>query len=213
MPGKPGIIVIAGTGSAGYGRDLQGETTRVGGWGALLDDVGGGYWMGVQALAAILQSFDGRGPTTRLHNALLPSLQIGEPPQILTWLRMPTTDRTAIAALAPLVFSCAREGDPTAREILTTGAAGLAEIAAAAARRLFGARPAPVALLGGLSQISEYADAFRAAVAARAPQLSVVQGEYSALVGALALAARAQGTSPSPQWLRAAEAHGKPDLA
>jgi len=54
----PGVIVIAGTGSVAYGRDLAGHTARAGGWGFAISDEGSGYWIGRRAISAILRSRD-----------------------------------------------------------------------------------------------------------------------------------------------------------
>jgi len=42
----PGVVVVAGTGSIAYGRDSAGRAARAGGWGYLLGDEGGGFWIG-----------------------------------------------------------------------------------------------------------------------------------------------------------------------
>ena len=65
--GRPGIVVIAGTGSGAAGRDAAGRTVRVGGHGFLLGDEGGGYWIGREAVRAALRAADGTGPPTALH--------------------------------------------------------------------------------------------------------------------------------------------------
>jgi glucosamine kinase len=64
--GRPGIVVIAGTGSGAAGRDAAGRTVRVGGHGFLLGDEGGGYWIGREAVRAALRAADGTGPATAL---------------------------------------------------------------------------------------------------------------------------------------------------
>src|SRR5262245_40133550 len=61
-----GIVVVAGTGSIAYGRDARGRAARAGGWGYVLGDEGSGYWIGRQALQAVVRSADGRGPATSL---------------------------------------------------------------------------------------------------------------------------------------------------
>src|SRR5205085_1278058 len=69
MPGArdaPGIVIIAGTGSIVYGRNQRGEAARAGGWGHLIGDEGSGYWIGREALAAVMRAEDGRGPSTRM---------------------------------------------------------------------------------------------------------------------------------------------------
>ena len=52
----PGIIVIAGTGSIAYGRDANGTTARVGGWGFAVSDEGSAHWIGRAAIAAFCQA-------------------------------------------------------------------------------------------------------------------------------------------------------------
>jgi len=41
--GEPGIVTIAGTGSIAFGRNAAGSTARVGGWGYIFGDEGGGF--------------------------------------------------------------------------------------------------------------------------------------------------------------------------
>ncbi|PYR25690.1 MAG: hypothetical protein DMF92_20095 [Acidobacteria bacterium] len=62
---SPGIVVIAGTGSIVYGRNTNFDAARAGGWGHIIGDEGSGYWIGREALAAIMRAADGRGPATK----------------------------------------------------------------------------------------------------------------------------------------------------
>src|SRR5690606_8774057 len=64
--GRPGVVVIGGTGSVAFGRNAEGREHRVGGWGYLLSDEGSGFWIGREALIAVLHCMDGRGPHTIL---------------------------------------------------------------------------------------------------------------------------------------------------
>lgn len=59
LMGRPGIIVIAGTGSVVLGENEEGETARAGGMGYLFSDEGSGFWLGVQAIKAALLEKDG----------------------------------------------------------------------------------------------------------------------------------------------------------
>ena len=63
---EPGVVLIAGTGSIAYGVNEDGYAARAGGWGYVLGDEGSGYWIGRQALIAVVREADGRGPRTRL---------------------------------------------------------------------------------------------------------------------------------------------------
>jgi N-acetylglucosamine kinase-like BadF-type ATPase len=60
------VVVIAGTGSAAWGRNTAGESWQAGGWGWLTDDKGGGYWLALRGLAAACEAADGRGMATEL---------------------------------------------------------------------------------------------------------------------------------------------------
>lgn len=55
--GEDGIILISGTGSVLYGL-ANGKITRVGGWGRIIGDEGGGYWIGKRALNLLAKEFD-----------------------------------------------------------------------------------------------------------------------------------------------------------
>ena len=44
--GKPGILLLAGTGSIALGRNKNGKIARSGGWGPKRGDEGSGYWIG-----------------------------------------------------------------------------------------------------------------------------------------------------------------------
>ena len=58
---KEGIVVIAGTGSICLARKDNGEALRVGGFGHLIDDEGGAYYIGRLMLRAVVRAIDGRG--------------------------------------------------------------------------------------------------------------------------------------------------------
>lgn len=204
LSGRPGIAVIAGTGSAGYGRAGDGRTARAGGWGALLDDAGGGYWLGLRALSSVVRAHDGRANATLLTTGILQKLKIADEATILEWLRRPNIGRPEIAALSPVVFEAASLGDSIAQSIIAEGVGELVSIAKAIAERLFPQQPAEVVFTGGLSQVDQYAAAFSATLRASS-HLHCVGARYFPLVGALSLAATGAKIIPLPEWLNAAE--------
>src|SRR5688572_27615913 len=79
---EAGIVVVAGTGSIAYGRNAAGKAARAGGWGYLLGDEGGGFWIGRAALSAVVRQFDGRGPTTTLTEMVLHHMGLASPTQL-----------------------------------------------------------------------------------------------------------------------------------
>lgn len=118
----PGIVIIAGTGSIVYGRSAAGEAARAGGWGHMIGDEGSGYWIGREALAAVMRGADGRGPQTALASEILAHFQVADVsrlPRIVYDREMP---RMSVAALGPIVQSVAADGDAVATRILERAA-------------------------------------------------------------------------------------------
>lgn len=56
---KPGVLLIAGTGSIALALDGSGKMIRAGGWGPTFSDEGGGFWIGQEAIRAALRANDG----------------------------------------------------------------------------------------------------------------------------------------------------------
>lgn len=151
LAGRPGVALIAGTGSSCLGRDAEGRTHQVGGWGSLLDDVGGATWIGTQAMVAAVRAFDGRGAPTALTDAVMRHFGLAHLRELLVVVDANHLPRGARADLSPLVTEAAADGDPVACDVLARGAEALAECAAAAARVLdLGPREVLFAATGGL---------------------------------------------------------------
>src|SRR3989442_2695008 len=119
---EPGIVIIAGTGSIVYGRSTAGEAARAGGWGHMIGDEGSGYWIGREALAAVMRAADGRGPDTGLATEILAYFNVADVsrlPRIVYDREMP---RMNVAALGPIVQTVAEGGDAVAVRILERAA-------------------------------------------------------------------------------------------
>lgn len=61
-----GLVLIAGTGAAGARVANRRAVSAADGDGWLLGDAGSGFWLGREALRAVLAALDGRGPSTLL---------------------------------------------------------------------------------------------------------------------------------------------------
>ena len=143
--GAPGIVVIAGTGSAAYGRSAGRRSVRVGGHGYLLGDEGGGYWIGNQAARRALTSFDGTGPALPgLESLVCKHFSLDEVGEVEGIVYSAPTDRAALAGLVP---SLALSDDPAVADIFTSAAEGLAALVTAVRDRL---GLLPVAMIGGV---------------------------------------------------------------
>lgn len=145
----PGIVLIAGTGSVVLVSRPDGTRFTVGGWGSRLGDEGSGYALSMSALRAILRAHDGRGQPTEL-TGLLETLRLSSPDQLIDWISQ--ASKREVAALAPTVVRCAREGDPVARRLKEEAVGELRRLLYAAVTRLGddGAYVKEVAMVGGL---------------------------------------------------------------
>ncbi len=135
-PDEPGVVIVAGTGSMAYGRNAAGRAARAGGWGYVLGDEGSGYWMGRQALQAVMRAADRRGPQTALTPRVLAHWGVDRPQGLVEKVYASDPKPSTIAALASLVEDAAVAGDPIAQRIVSHGAAELATAATSVAARL-----------------------------------------------------------------------------
>lgn len=146
----PGLMVISGTGSVGYGRGPAGSFARCGGWGPMCGDEGSGAWIGRKALSIVTAAFDGREPDTLLTGAVLTAAEVNEVADLVAWGA--TATPATLATLAPVVLSVAQGGDLRANSLVTLAVEELVLHARTLARQLFGDERAavPLALGGGL---------------------------------------------------------------
>jgi len=135
--GKPGVIVIAGTGSMAYAENEAGETARAGGWGFIFGDEGGGFDIVRQALRAALREHEGWGPRTALTPAIIEAAGALNADEALHRFYTAAWPRSRVASLATLVNQIAEAGDPAAIEIFNNAAQHLALLAASVRRQLW----------------------------------------------------------------------------
>lgn len=150
LPDSVGIALIAGTGSIAYGTDPSGASTRAGGWGNLIGDEGSGWAMGRDALVAVAQATDGRGPATTLSERILSHWRLENPYDLILRVYDPNMAKSDIAELSGLVFAAMDEGDVTATRIVDRAVRDLAAIPIAVAGRLAFPDTIPLAFAGGL---------------------------------------------------------------
>jgi N-acetylglucosamine kinase-like BadF-type ATPase len=113
--GDPGIILIAGTGSIAFGKDAKGKIHRVGGWGRLLGDEGGGYFIGQKGLTAVGLAIDGRGVKTKLSGMIARQFGLKDQTAIINAVYKNNFD---LASVAPLVLKAAERNDQVCRLII-----------------------------------------------------------------------------------------------
>lgn len=151
--GGPGVIVIAGTGSAAYGENAAGETHRTGAYGYLIDDAGSGYGLGRAALAAALRGRDGTGETTTLGPRLCAALGLSSLDDIVPGIYGGAISRVAVAGLSRVVAAASTEdGDAVAEALLMRAGGALAVLVRGVTESLFSDAdvPYPICCVGGL---------------------------------------------------------------
>jgi N-acetylglucosamine kinase-like BadF-type ATPase len=149
--GKPGVILISGTGSISLGENAAGERARAGGWGHILGDEGSGYDIARRGMAAALKSFDGRGPKTLIEQKLKKMIYVRRMDEIITVLYREGMTSSTIAGFYPIVQEAAQEGDQVARRLLEDAAAELfCNVSAVVTRLKMSDERFPLSLLGGV---------------------------------------------------------------
>lgn len=113
--GKPGSILIAGTGSIMFGKDENGEIHRVGGFGRFIGDEGSGYSIGRKGLKELAKSYDGRGIPTLLAKLAGDKFELTSPESIINAVYKNNFD---VASIAPLVIEAAEKNDDVCLNIL-----------------------------------------------------------------------------------------------
>ena len=184
--GGSGVIVIAGTGSVVYGRNEDGWSCTLGGWGYLFGDEGSAFGIAREALALLMRAQDEGDATLAAETRAaceffgLPSLR-----RIVHALYKgeTTRDRTAAFAREAMRFE-------SLRSIAYRGAERLAVLARAAVAR--GAAPR-VAFAGGVFADRAFSERVTAGVLQKLPAAEIVQARYEPAYGALLLAYREHG--------------------
>jgi N-acetylmuramic acid 6-phosphate etherase len=181
-----GIVVNAGSGSSVTGRRND-RIERAGGWGHILGDTGGGYFLSIEALRLILREYDLHRGEMQFTAKILHALSLNNLDELVRWAQ--TADKMEIAMLAPVVFEAAAGGDACVNEIVEEGARVLCEFTEAVASRLHLLAP-KVALMGGLFyRDSIYTHAFRRRLKKNLPDARVNVAERPPEFGAAWLAA------------------------
>jgi N-acetylmuramic acid 6-phosphate etherase len=143
---KNGIAVISGSGSAITGRK-EGKIEKAGGSGHILGDGGGGYTLAIEALRQVLRTYDLAHTVTRSAQEILRALMLNRMEDLIEWTQH--ADKTAVAALSPVVFTAAELGSVEMMGVLKEGAASLAKYTASVAQWLEYEKP-DVRLQGGI---------------------------------------------------------------
>ena len=149
--GKPGVLLLAGTGSMAWACSSAGKDVRTGGWGHAFGDEGSAFWIGREAIARASRAIDGRSDASAFAEALFSHLELSrDAPQeaLLGWYASRRHLRAEVADLARFVDS-ASSFDPEAARILDEAAEHLAKHVTAAWNAIEGSGPIVWSIAGG----------------------------------------------------------------
>lgn len=160
-----GVAVIAGTGSAAWGKNDKGEEARAGGWGYLLGDEGSGYWLGREAVRHSLRRMNQGLEPDELTTALLQSCSLDDPNKLIALFHSPESGRRYWAQRARLVVEAADAGHAPSQALVEQAGRDLAGLAAQALRKL--GIKGPVILGSGLGMnVARLQESFKRSLAA-----------------------------------------------
>jgi N-acetylmuramic acid 6-phosphate etherase len=184
-----GVVLIAGTGSAAFGRNAAGELARAGGYGPSIGDEGSAFDIGRRAFAAAARARD-RGEAPRFAEALLSAARCPDWDELIERVAAHADD--VFPRVFPAVAAAAESGDAVARELLLGAAESLAELAHSVISRLkLGAQEFVLSKSGGVFGHSRVLDAhLDARLELFAPQARISQLKTSPAIGASQIARR-----------------------
>lgn len=194
LSGRPGIALIAGTGSSCFGMNAAGARWQAGGWGHLISDEGSSYWFGWNAIRLAAGAGDGRWQSA-LYAPVMRQLGIEGVAHLHQRLYTQGVSKAEIAGFAPLVMEAAAAGDALAQGLIRQGVHEMALMVKAVAHNLGWAdAPCEVTLTGGLWRAGEVVlTPFHAALAEMLPQARIIMPELPPVIGACLLALQASG--------------------
>ena len=185
-----GVAVICGTGSVAVGVDRE-RTVQSGGWGYLLGDEGGGYWIVREAVRLLLRRREQGALPGEIGGLLLAATGSADVAALLRrYYAQPHLPREWARYSGAVLDST----DPASAEVIARGAGAVAALAAAAAGELAAPKRVPVVLAGGLTRHERYRDALLSAVSLALPDAQARVLDDEPVAGAVRLAARAART-------------------
>ncbi|MBC5811400.1 MAG: hypothetical protein GIW95_11205 [Candidatus Eremiobacteraeota bacterium] len=150
IPDGPGLVLIAGTGSAAYAEHGDARVV-IGGHGYLAGDEGSAFWIGFSAVKLLTRVYDSRAPRDETSGLVERVLGCADRASLLGVLYGQPIDVAKIASLAPSVVAFAGKGNRASTKIVQGAAQELGDLVRHAARaaNLSAASPR-IAFAGGL---------------------------------------------------------------
>jgi len=200
--GAPGVVIIAGGGSIGYGTDGRGREAITGGLGFLMGDDGSAWYLGLRAIVAATHANDGRGQPTALLPFVCDHYGLASVREIIRVIYAADFTRDQVSSIAPDVVRIASHDD-VARGIVTDAGQKLAGIVLATIRRVYEpGETVDVYPTGGVFAAGpRITEPFTTAIADAWPTAIIREPRFPPVIGALLQAFHAQGITITPAVL------------
>lgn len=180
--GKPGCILISGTGSIILGKDQNGIIHRCGGFGKIIGDEGSGYMLGKKGLIAAVKEFDGRGEKSLITALLKDKYQIESGQDVINAVYK---NNLNISGVAPLVLASAGSNDIVAMRIIDEETEELLFLISCIMKKLK-KENIQISFAGSLiSTINVFSTTLKNKLAASFKLIKIKEPEYSPAMGAI----------------------------
>ncbi len=187
--GKPGVMVVAGTGSVVLGYDGK-RRYRKCDMGYFLGDEGSGYSIGKHGVRAAARMIFEDGKKTLITKEIVSQIGLKSPEDLMAWVYSERNTVTSIAALSRSVEKAALRGDRTAIGIITRSSSNVANEAVKMSKRL---KIRKVYMKDGVFNIKLFHSNFMRILAKSGITGKRMKG--SAAIGAVLIAADSAGIS------------------
>ena len=182
--GRPGCILISGTGSIMLGKDETDKIFRVGGFGKLIGDEGSGYSLGRKALNAVAKEIDSRGEKTLITKLLFKELNISKPDELISTIYGPGYN---IASAAKILIDAAELDDKISLNILNEETDELINHIRAMMEKMKKEK-LDVSFIGGnIENENVFSNFLRKKVSEKLPGVSIHKPENPPVIGAILL--------------------------
>jgi N-acetylglucosamine kinase-like BadF-type ATPase len=197
--GRPGVVMVAGTGSIVLAQSGTGKLCRVGGWGHILGDEGSAYWIALESVKAAIAASEGRGPNTTLVRSVREWFAVRQLTELVPIIHQPGFAKDKFAALSGFLAGSRAPSDTIFHRICRRAGEALARQTLAAARAAgMKMKMLPVHLVGGVVEKNSLVRQSLIAALKKKRGVRVSRPALSPVLGAAALALRDAGTELTP---------------
>lgn len=192
LSGRPGVVVIAGTGSVVFGRNDRNETARAGGLGYMFSDQGSGIWFSVCLIKRAIKEYDGVEGTSGLVGEVCDFFGVDNIEEVTSGYYHGSISRDRLASFAKRGVELAENGHQVAATLISEGVGALVNDIEAVRKKL-GLDVFEISGVGGMFAGEHYKKTFLRTLGLLIPRSVFTSAEFGPGVGALLNAYKTSG--------------------